>query len=66
MKIKIPLKGIFICAPGWIRTTVALRRQIYSLLYLTALPPTQVKRFYLFECKKSNKKHSEMEHYYGH
>lgn len=36
--------GIF-CASGRIRTFVARRREIYSLLYLTALPPTHIPPF---------------------
>lgn len=35
-------KGYLICAPGRIRTFVARRREIYSLLYLTTLPPTHL------------------------
>ena len=36
---KISLSGDF-CAPGRIRTFEARRRQIYSLVHLTTLPPT--------------------------
>ena len=33
---------------GWIRTSVAFRRRIYSPLHLTALPPTRIVMLYWF------------------
>lgn len=36
-------RGVINGAAGWIRTTVARRREVYSLLQLAALPRLHVK-----------------------
>ena len=45
-----------LCGPGWIWTTVGLRRQIYSLLPLPTRPPTQKRQSHW---RDSNPRHAD-------